>query len=221
MRKYFFDLESATEFAKANNTYNLPQICGWEENGKEKLQMFNIEGYSHVVRAFCFAEFYDASTNKPYWSYEGYSFVIQIIETGQCLVARDIRNSSGKYHLFLLNPQYHERDGGFKFDEQEPNHIGKANQKKLQQWVDYLNRKEIARLEFANTALQANIDFASKFKAKYPMGRYNTKADGWTSEFTIEVDVFRFKYTAYDDGRFGRDVDFIYSKLPSNEDLLK
>lgn len=221
MRKYCFDLESATEFAKANNTFNSPEIRGWDKDSEKKLQMFNIEGYSRVVRAFCFVEFYDAKTNKKYWSYEGYSFVIQIIETGQCLVARDIRNNSGKYFFFLLNPQYHERDRGFKFDEQEPNYIGKANQKKLQQWVDYLNRKDIARLEYANTALQANIDFASKFKAKYPTGKYNTQADGWTSEFRIEVGAFYFKYIAYDDGRFGRDVDFIYSKLPSNEDLLK
>lgn len=64
-------------------------------------------------------------------------------------------------------------------------------------------------------------DFVADSDHSFTTGRYNTQADGWTSEFRIEVGAFYFKYTAYEDGRFGGDVDFIYSKLPSNEDLLK
>lgn len=218
MNKYFFNIEEAKKFAKENNCVAV-ELKQWREADSTKFSMFNIDGYSEVVRAFCFSQYVNATTQEKYWSYEDYVWVLRIIETGQCFYVRSY--SRGKFFMFPLEREYHERDRGFKYNEPEPNYIGKATQKKIQRWVDFCNAKDKARIEFANNVLRMNKEFVDRFKRKYPNANYNTRYDGWTSEFSLYTGCLYIKYTAYENGGFGRDIQVVYSKVPTTEDLLK
>lgn len=54
---------------------------------------------------------------------------------------------NGKFTLFYYNGT---NPRGFEYKEEAPNRIGKATVKKLAQWVEYLDRKEAAAVEYLN-----------------------------------------------------------------------
>lgn len=218
MDKFFLSIDEAKKFANEQHCESI-EVNKWTEQEYHKYSMFNIEGYSEVVRAYHFRQYTRGIEQEKYWSYEGYFWVLRIIETGQLLCMREI--SRDKFFIFPLIKQYDKRDRGFKYNEPEPNYIGKATQKKIQQWVDYCNAKEKARIEFANDVLQKNIEFADKFRAKFPQADFETQYDGWTSKISFYLDYLYIKYIALENGSFSREVQVVYSKVPTTEDLLK
>ena len=106
------------------------------------------------------------------------------------------------------------------FEREIPNYVGKATEKKLQEWIDYLHEKREAMTRYVENAMALNRSKVEAFKQKYPDGWFNTGDDGWTSEFRIEFERLRIKYTAHENGQFSRNAEVIYNRMPTEEELL-
>lgn len=216
MDKYFLTYQEAEQFAKERQISRAPINPG---PIPENLEMFNIEGYSRAVYAFYFQQYIYHEANV--WEYVAAIPAVQLVETGKVFrIVTQMSYRPIKYCLFEFPPINIRRCLNYEPPINRPKYIGKVTKSKIQAWVDYVEQVNNMKRDYVEKALQANIDFVERFKAKYPAGDYNTQDDGWTSEFEIKVDAYRIHYSALEDGSFHRNFDLDYWKLPTNEDLL-
>lgn len=70
------------------------------------------------------------------------------------------------YRFFLpCEMNYNEKSKNFKYEIEEPQRVGKATQKKLKAWNDYLNNKEKAKQEYIANAHKIEDDFFQRLEA--------------------------------------------------------
>lgn len=215
---YLYTLEEAIQFAQEKGIrFDAAMQKSRIEKDQKKLQAFNIKGYCEVVPAFLFTK-YGAPFGEQSWDYNGRVPAIKILEANEYF--RFIEVGPFKYYFTELFPTLHKRCDYCPIEAQKPNLIGAPTKTKIQAWANYVKIVNKTKQEYAEKALQANIEFVNKFKAKYPDGWYNTLGDGWTSEFKIYLGPYYIHYQAHDSGVFGRQFKFIYNNLPSDEELL-
>lgn len=216
---HFFSLESLQQFASENKIFNTHFVAPLCEYDRQKYSVLEVEDFSELAPFYEVRPMDDERYADTYYV-ESHYWVLRIIPTGE--VFRIIEPARGKFSLCMFDRTRLGRDTYFRFDEVErPNYIGKATQKKLSAWIDYLHLEHTARCNYVNSALCRNIAFVDRFKAKtFDFARYYTGADGWTSEFIIEWDRFTIKYTAHENGYFSRQVSLKYLCTPTDEEIL-
>jgi hypothetical protein len=224
MEKYFINSTEALQFIKDNNIfvtdYELKEL---NENitADKEISMFNIENCCQAVYLYCFHTGIDASTNLSCWRYNGRSKGIMV--NNQIYYLFKTRFTNDKWEL-LHFPHDHKKLYRYEYNEKQPNFIGKATSKKVQEWVKYVNDKYEYQITQYKLEKAKNLEFVNQFKAKYPEGIYKYNSEGWCTEFEIYTDVYHIKFTSGADegkGNYYRSVGLRYDKIPTNEQLLK
>lgn len=213
----FFSLEALQEFARDNKIFNDHYIRPCDEREHGRLSVLEVAGYSEIVPYYEVRPMNDERYSDT-WYIERSYWVLRIITTGE--IFRPWEKTRGKFRLFMHEPLRTNRDSGFRFELEEPNYIGKATDKKLSAWIDYLHQERAARVNYVDEALRSNRCFADKFRAKFPNGTFRTDSEGWTSEFMFDWERFRVRYTAHEDGNFSRHFDLRYNALPTDGEIL-
>lgn len=208
----FFSLDALKAFASETevNCMYRANLCNTALDGA-RAKVLEVAGFSEIVPC------YEVSECDGRYYLEGCNWVLRIIPTGE--IFRVFEKSRGKFRLYMYE-HYHGRDRGFEFKQVEPNLIGKATEKKLTAWIDFLHMERTARVDYANGAMARNRSFADKFRAKFPDAVFHTCADGWTDSFSFYWERFYIKYTARDNGTFCRTFDICYNALPTDEQIL-
>lgn len=224
MEKYFINNAEALQFIKDNNIfvqdYDLKRLNESITDEKD-ITMFNIENCSQAVYIYHFRTGIDASTNLSFWRYEGRSKGIMV--DNQIYYLFKSRGTNNKWEL-LHFPHDHKRLYRYEYNEKQPKYIGKATSKKVQEWVNFVNKKYEYQMAQYESEKAKNLEFANQFKEKYPDGKYYFNTDGWCTYFEIYTDVYHIKFTSGADegkGNYYRSVGLRYDKIPSNEQLLK
>lgn len=215
---YFFSLESIQSFASENKIHNPHYIALPDSYDRQRYSALEVAGFSEVIPCY---EVYKSDDSRLLDTYvvESRTWVLRIIPTGEIL--RIWEKSRGKFRFFLFDRFPTSRDRGFSFTEvEEPNLIGKATDKKISAWVDYLHLERTALVNCVNSRVALNKAFTERVRAKFPDAVVRVDWDGWTTSIRFEWDKFRFEYTAMENGRFSRRVDVIYSAIPSDEELF-
>jgi hypothetical protein len=224
MEKYITNNAVALQFIKDNNIvigdYSLKEL---NENitADKELSMFNIENCSEAMYLYHFYTGIDVSTNLSIWRYGGRSKVIMVNQ--QMFYLNKTRFTNDKWEL-LHFPHDHKKLYRYEYNEKQPNFIGKATSKKVQEWVKYVNDKYEYQITQYKLEKAKNLEFANQFKEKYPEGIYKYNSEGWCTRFEIYTDVYHIIYESGADegiGNFYRKVNLRYDKIPSNEELLK
>lgn len=224
MEKYFTSNVDALQFIKDNNIviadYSLKELNENIADNKE-ISMFNIENCSQAVYIYHFYTGQDAGTNNSYWRYNGRSKGIMV--NNQIFYLFKTRSTNDKWEL-LHFPHDHKKLYRYEYNEKQPNYIGKATSKKVQEWAKFVNDKYEYQMAQYEAEKQKNLNFANQFKAKYPEGIYKYNSEGWCTRFEIYTDVYHIIYESGADdglGNFYRKVNLRYDKIPTNEQLLK
>jgi len=213
---YFFGLESIKRFAEENEIYNPHYIRALDLGETARASVLNVPEFSEIVPCYE-VRLLDDSDSVYY--VEAKYIVLRIIPTGEVFRIREV--SRGKFRLYLFErPNIHWRDRYFRFDMQEPNLIGKATEKKISAWIDFLHLERTALVNYVNANMCRNVTFAERVRAKYPDAKFVTAPDGWTGEICFDWERFRVKYTAHENGEFSRQLDIRHLALPSNEEIL-
>ena len=219
--KLFTSIEDVRAFASEVKFNNPDRICmPWMD--KSKYVGLEVEGFSRIVPCFIVLQAWDHFQEKYldeyYYDYSYWG--LEIIPTGELLMINENVLNSKKFTLSLRERFYSDRCKHFFFERRRPNAISKATQKRIQEWIDYLHAEREAMIRYVENAMQLNRSKVKAFKAKYPYGWFDTDADGWTSEFRIEFERLRIKYTAHENGQFSRDAEVNYGRMPTEEELL-
>lgn len=96
----------------------------------------------------------------------------------------------GKNGKFALCNHNSTNPRGFEYKEEAPNRIGKATVKKLAQWVEYLDRKEAAAVEYLNKGaaeLNALIECLDASGVEYKRGENSVVVKN--GPFTLKYDI--------------------------------
>lgn len=94
---------------------------------------------------------------------------------------------NGKFELYYHNGT---NPRGFGYKEEAPNRIGKATVKKLAQWVEYLDRKEAAAVEYLNKGtaeLNALIERLDTSGVEYQRGNNSIVIKNGPFSLTYEI----------------------------------
>ena len=219
--KHFTSIEDVRAFA-SEVKFNNPDSIRMPWMDKSKYVGLEVEGFSRIVPCFVVLQVWD-HFRKEYldeYYYDNSHWVLEIIPTGELFTFYEKMRNSKRFGLNMLNRFPSDRCKYFYFDKEIPNYVGKATKKKLQEWIDYLHERREAMTRYVENAMALNRSKVEAFKAKYPDGYFNTLSDGWTSEFRIEFERLRIKYTAHEDGQFSRNAEVIFNRMPTEEELL-
>ena len=219
--KYFTSMEDVQAFAQTVNFTNLSSVrMPWMP--KSDFAGLEVEGFSRIVPCFVVRQNYDHFQQKflDEYYYDASYWVLEIIPTGELFTFYEGVRRSKRFKLCMHNRLHSDKCGYFRFEREQPNAIGKATEKKLKEWIDFLHEERDAKTRYLNEAMQENVKVVNAFKAKYPTGDFRTDKDGWTSEFTIRFERLRIKFTAHDDGGFSRSIDVPYDCYPTTAELL-
>lgn len=212
----FFSLESLQQFASEHTIRNQHIIRPLDKYEYERRAVLNVAGFSEVIPMY---EIIPTELGKDEYVLEHMMWILRIIPTGELFRISEI--SRGKFRLFMFEyAPIHWRDRDFHFDMQEPNLIGKATEKKISAWIDFLHLERTARANYVNANMCRNRAFAERVRAKYPSARFDTAPDGWTSEIRFDWDRFHVHYTAGENGNFYRHIDLRPSGIPTDEEIL-
>lgn len=219
--KYFTSMEDVQAFAQSVK-FNNPDSIRMPWMPKSDFAGLEVEGFSRIVPCFVVSQNYDNFQKKYLDEYyhSASCWVLEIIPTGELFTFYEKVRNSKRFGLNLFERFNSNRCRYFSFDREIPNYVGKATEKKLQEWIDYLHEKREAMTRYVENAMALNRSKVDAFKAKYPDGWFDTNADGWTSEFRIDFERLRIKYTAHEDGQFSRNAEVIYNRMPTEEELL-
>ena len=219
--KYFTSMEDVHAFAQTVKFNNIDSVrMPWMP--KSDFVGLEVEGFSRIVPCFVVRQNYDHFQKKylDEYYFDNSYWVLEIIPTGELFTFNERVRRSKRFALHMHDRLRSDRCRFFTFSKEAPNAIGKATEKKLQEWIDFLHEERAAKQSYIDTAMKKNRDTADAFKAKYPDGYFDTLSDGWTSEFRIEFERLRIKYTAHEDGQFSRNAEVIYNRMPTEEELL-
>lgn len=219
--KYFTSIEDVRAFASGVK-FNNPDSIRMPWMDKSKYVGLEVDGFSRIVPCFVVRQNWD-HFRKEYldeYYYDNSYWILEIIPTGELFTFYEKMRNSKRFGLSMHERFPFDRCKYFFFDREIPNYVGKATEKKLQEWIDYLHEKREAMTRYVENAMALNRSKVEAFKQKYPDGWFNTGDDGWTSEFRIEFERLRIKYTAHENGQFSRNAEVIYNRMPTEEELL-
>ena len=219
--KYFTSMEDVQAFAQSVKFNNLDSIrLPWMS--KSDFAGLEVEGCSRIVPCFVVHQTYDHFQKKflDEYYYDNAYWVLEIIPTGELFSFYERVRRSKRFALQMHDSFYSDRCRYFTFSKEAPNAIGKATEKKLQEWIDFLHEERAAKQLYIDTAMKKNRDTVDAFKAKYPEGYFRTGNDGWTNEFTIRFERLRIRFIACEEGGFTRNIDVPYDCYPTTEELL-
>ena len=212
------DVQAFAQSVKFNNpdSIRLPWMP------KSDFAGLDVEGFSRIVPCFVVRQSYDCFQNVylDEYYYDASYWLLEIIPTGELFSFRERVRNSKRFVLHMHGSLDSDRCRYFTFSKEAPNAIGKATERKLQEWIDFLHEERAAKRLYIDTAMKRNRETVDAFKAKYPEGYFRTEDDGWTSEFIIRFERLRVKFTACEDGGFSRNVDVPYECYPTTEELL-
>lgn len=219
--KYFTSMEDVQAFAQSVK-FNNPGSIRMPWMDKSKYVGLEVEGFSRIVPCFEVRQTYDHFQEKylDEYYYDASYWLLEIIPTGELFTFYEKVRNSKRFGLSMHKRFDCDRCKYFSFEREIPNYVGKATEKKLQEWIDYLHEKREAMMRYVDNAMALNRSKVEAFKAKYPDGYFNTLSDGWTSEFRIEFERLRIKYTAHENGQFSRNAEVIFNRMPTEEELL-
>ena len=219
--KHFTSIEDVRAFA-SEVKFNNPDSIRMPWMDKSKYVGLEVEGFSRIVPCFEVRQNWDHFQEKylDEYYYDNSYWVLEIIPTGELFTFYEKMRNSKRFGLSMHERFYSDRCKYFSFDKEIPNYVGKATEKKLQEWIDYLHEKREAMTRYVENATALNRSKVEAFKAKYPDGYFNTLSDGWTSDFLIEFERLRIKYTAHENGQFSRNAEVIFNRMPTEEELL-
>ena len=204
----FFSLSSLQNFANENPVERMDRTE--QARFHIKPTALEVAGFSEVITA------YDVEECDGKYYVQGAYNVLRIIPTGEVLRYREER---GKYRFWLFD-YFLGRDKGFTFDMAQPNLVGKATEKKLTAWLDYLHMERTARTDYSNRVRCANKSFTDKVLAKFPTARVGREYDGWVSYIGFDWERFRVVYSACYNGTFCREFSVNPLALPTDEQIL-
>ena len=219
--KHFTSIEDVRAFASEVKFSNPDSIrMPWQD--KSKYDGLEVEGFSRIVPCFVVRQSWDHFREKylDEYYYDNSYWVLEIIPTGELFTFYEKVRHSNRFGLSMHERFDSNRCQYFSFEREIPNYVGKATKKKLQEWIDYLHEKREAMTRYVKNAMALNRSMVEAFKQKCPDGWFNTGPDGWTSEFRIEFERLRIKYTAHENGQFSRNAEVIYARMPTEEELL-
>ena len=219
--KYFTSMEDVQAFAQSVK-FNNPNSIRLPWMSKSDFAGLEVEGFSRIVPCFVVRQSYD-HFQKAYldeYYYDASYWLLEIIPTGELFSFYERVRRSKRFALQMHDRPSSDRCRYFTFSKEAPNAIGKATEKKLQEWIDFLHEERAAKQSYIDTAMKKNRETVEAFKVKYPEGYFRTGDDGWTSEFTIRFERLRIKFIACEDGGFTRNVDVPYDCYPTTEELL-
>ena len=219
--KHFTSIEDVRAFA-SEVKFNNPDSIRMPWMDKSKYVGLEVEGFSRIVPCFEVRQNWDHFQEKylDEYYYDNSYWVLEIIPTGELFTFYEKMRNSKRFGLSMHERFYSDRCKYFSFDKEIPTYVGKATEKKLQEWIDYLHEKREAMTRYVENATALNRSKVEAFKAKYPDGYFNTLSDGWTSDFLIEFERLRIKYTAHENGQFSRNAEVIFNRMPTEEELL-
>ena len=219
--KYFTSMEDVQAFAQTVKFNNIDSVrMPWMP--KSDFVGLEVEGFSRIVPCFVIRQNYD-HFQKMYldeYYYDASYWVLEIISTGELFTFHERVRRSKRFELQIHNGLRSDRCRYYKSDKECPNAVGKATEKKLREWIDYLHEERDAKQAYLDNALAKNRSTVDAFRAKFPDGRYVTQADGWTTSFTIRFERLRIEFSAFEDGDFSRKIDVPYECYPTTEELL-
>lgn len=207
----FFSLDTLQAFAAENNVNCMYRTNHLYDAEKVKRSVLEVAGFSEIIPC------YEVDLCDDCYYLESCTWVLRIVPSGE--IFRIFEKSHGKFRLYMYE-RICCRDRGFTFDMAEPNLIGKATEKKLSAWIDYLHAERTARLDYANGAMARNRAFAARVLAKFPDARTAVCGDGWTESMSFDWERFSVKYTANENGAFYRNFQINYLALPADEEML-
>lgn len=219
--KYFTSMEDVQAFAQSVK-FNNPNSIRMPWMPKSDFAGLEVEGFSRIVPCFVVRQTYD-HFQKAYldeYYYDASYWVLEIISTGELFTFHERVRRSKRFALSMHDRLNSDRCRYFTPSKEAPYAIGKATEKKLQEWIDYLHECRAEKELYISGAMEMNRRTVEAFKEKYPEGVFRTLADGWTSEFTIRFERLRIKFTAHENGDFSRNIDVPYECYPTTEELL-
>lgn len=219
--KYFTRMEDVQAFAQSVK-FNNPDSIRMPWMDKSKYIGLEVEGFSRIVPCFVVRQTYDHFQKKylDEYYYDASYWVLEIISTGELFTFCEKVRNSKRFGLSMHDRLNSNRCRYFTPSKEAPYAIGKATEKKLQEWIDYLHECRAEKELYLSGAMEMNRRTVDAFKEKYPEGVFRTEADGWTSEFTIRFERLRIKFTAHENGDFSRNIDVPYECYPTTEELL-
>lgn len=219
--KYFTSIEDVQKFAQEMNFTN-PDSIRLPWTPKDKYNGLEVEGFSRIVPCFKVCQSWDHFKDEymDEYYFDQSFWVLEIIPTGELFHIYERARNSKRYALSMFERLMSNRCSYFVFGKDSPNAVGKATQRKLQDWIDYLHEYRAAQELYLSSALERNRSKVDAFKAKYPDGSFETLADGWTTKFSINFERLRIKYTAHEDGGFSRSFEVRYGCMPTDEEIL-
>ena len=219
--KYFTSMEDVQAFAQTVKFNNIDRVrMPWTP--KSDYAGLEVEGFSRIVPCFAVRQVYDSFQRKylDEYYYDNSYWVLEIISTGELFTFHERVRRSKRFALHMHDRLSSDRCRYFTFSKEAPNAIGKATEKKLQEWIDFLHEERAAKQSYIDTAMKKNRETVDAFKAKYPEGYFRTGDDGWTDEFVIRFERLRIKFVACEEGGFTRNIDVPYDCYPTTEELL-
>ena len=219
--KYFTSMEDVQAFAQSVK-FNNPDSIRLPWMPKSDFAVLEVEGFSRIVPCFVVRQTYD-HFQKAYldeYYYDASYWLLEIIPTGELFSFYERVRRSKRFALQMHDRLCSNRCRYFMFSKEAPNAIGKATEKKLQEWIDFLHEERAAKQSYLDIAMKKNRETVDAFKEKYPEGVFRTEDDGWTTEFTIRFERLRVKFYACENGDFTRHIDVPYDCYPTTEELL-
>ena len=222
--------EAAIAFAEKHCTVDADYYIGKAKNGvnrwsKENAEKWNtlvIPGFSRAVEIYPFhllpAE--EWRDRPEHWVLSDSMMALYIEKTGELLNIYEPHCNAKKFGLYYLVGDRSLHLDHFSFNEPKPNFIGKGTQKKIQDWLDYLRRELIAKIEYNAYAWKRNREFQEALKAHFPDAKKRVDEKGWLIECWIEQGCIRYHYTPSDNGHFYRNYEIMPFEIPSTKDLL-
>ncbi len=219
--KHFTSIEDVRAFA-SEVKFNNPDSIRMPWMDKSKYVGLEVEGFSRIVPCFVVRQVWDHFRQEylDEYYYDNSYWVLEIIPTGELFTFYEKVRNSKRFCLSMHNLLDSNRCKYFSFDREIPNYVGKATEKKLQEWIDFLHEERAAKQLYLDTAMKKNRGIVDAFKAKYPEGYFKTEDDGWTDIFIIRFERFRIKFTAFENGDFSRNIDVPHECYPTTEELL-
>lgn len=230
-RRLIIGKEKAIRFAKLNcDPEYLERALDKIERSYHRFSLGQLEtlavpGFSEIVEQFGF-ELYDYSEERSYgitredcWVLgDDTSYVLRIIPTVEILRIWAPDNSGKRFGLSLQQRQLGAcRD--FTFSEERPQYIGKATEKKIQAWLDYLHREREAETNYMAEARVKNAQLRAAILKRFPNAQLR-EDNGWLVEAWYKEGVLDYHVTATEAGGFTRSYRVDSNKVPSAKDQL-
>lgn len=173
-----------------------------------------LDGVTELVEVFDVRQQndYKGEFEYFYWS----DFVRQYIK--DLKTGKLYRFTHTKKMYQLLNPSDSKASGrNFKFEEKEPNRIGKATEKKLRAWFDYLEREKTAYDEFCKKNESEREKFISEISA---LGKIVWTSPNETSG-VVRSKYFDLEFQAPFDGYCSKKIKFARYSFETDLELFK